>query len=197
MTSFYTEEELKAIGFQSVGRNVLISRKTSLYGVSRISIGDNVRIDDYCVISAGSGGIEIGNYVHIAVFVSLQGDGKITLEDYSGISSRTAVYTSNDDYLGVYMTNPTVPSEFTNVTSAPVTLRKHALVGSGCVILPGVTLNIGCAVGALSLVNRDCDEFMIYLGNPAKPMVPRSRNLLELEKRLVEKLNSENPGVRK
>lgn len=187
MTSFYTEDELKAIGFKSVGENVLISRKTSLYGVSRISIANNVRIDDYCVLSAGKGGIEIGNYVHLAIFVSLQGDGKITLEEFSGISSRTAVYTSNDDYFGNYMTNPTVPSEFTNVTSAPVTLRKHALVGSGCVILPGVTLNIGCAVGALSLVNRDCDEFMIYSGNPAKPLIKRSRNLLELEKRLKEK----------
>ena len=100
MTSFYTEEELKAIGFKSVGNNVLISRKTSLYGVSRISIANNVRIDDYCVLSAGKGGIEIGNYVHLAVYVSLQGDGKITLEEFSGISSRTAVYSSNDDYSG-------------------------------------------------------------------------------------------------
>ncbi len=197
MTSFYTEEELKKIGFKSVGTNVLISRKTSLYGVSRISISNNVRIDDYCVLSAGSGGIEIGNYVHLAIFVSLQGDGKITLEEFSGISSRTAVYTSNDDYFGNYMTNPTVPSEFTNVTSAPVTLRKHALVGSGCVILPGVTLNVGCAVGALSLVNRDCEEFMIYSGNPAKPLIKRSRNLLEQEKRLIAKINSDNSGVRK
>ena len=187
MTSFYTEDELKAIGFKSVGENVLISRKTSLYGVSRISIANNVRIDDYCILSAGSGGIEIGNYVHLAIFVSLQGDGKITLEDYTGVSSKSAVYTSNDDYFGNYMTNPAVPSEFTNVTSAPVTLRKHALVGSGCVILPGVTLKIGCAVGALSLVNRDCDEFMIYSGNPAKPIKARSRNLLELEKQLKEK----------
>lgn len=194
MTSFYTEEELKAIGFKSVGTNVQISRKTSLYGVSRISIGNNVRIDDYCVISAGSGSIEIGNYVHIAVYVSLQGDGKITLEDFTGISSRTAVYSSNDDYSGNYMTNPTVPSEFTKVTSAPVTLHKHALVGSGCVILPGVTLHIGCAVGALSLVNRDCKEFMIYSGNPAKPIKERSRNLLELEKQLITKLNSDKSG---
>jgi dTDP-4-amino-4,6-dideoxy-D-glucose acyltransferase len=188
MTSFYTEEELKAIGFKSVGHNVLISRKTSLYGVSRISIANNVRIDDYCVLSAGKGGIEIGNYVHLAVYVSLQGDGKITLEDFVGLSSRTAVYTSNDDYFGSYLTNPTVPTEFTNVTSAPVVLHKHVLVGSGSVILPGVTLRTGCAVGALSLVNRDCKEFMIYSGNPAKAILIRNRNLLELEKQLIEKI---------
>ncbi|MER3329789.1 MAG: acyltransferase, partial [Candidatus Kapaibacterium sp.] len=189
---FYTEEELKAIGFKVVGNNVLISRKTSLYGVSRISIANNVRIDDYCVLSAGEGGIVIGAYVHLAVYVSLQGDGKITLEDFTGISSRTAVYSSNDDYFGNYMTNPTVPTEFTNVTSAPVTIHKHALVGSGCVILPGVTLNTGCAVGALSLVSEDCEEFYLYKGNPLKKLFKRSRNLLELEKQLINKLNSDN-----
>lgn len=185
MTSFYSDSELKEIGFKSIGENVLISRKTSLYGVSRISIGSNVRIDDFCVISAGSGGIEIGNYVHIAVYVSLQGDGKITMEDFSGISSRTAIYSSNDDYFGNYMSNPTVPKKFTNVKSAPVTICKHALVGSGSVVLPGVTLNVGCAIGALSLVTRDCEEFKIYAGNPLKKLFPRSRNLLEHEKNLM------------
>lgn len=188
MTSFYTEEELKAIGFKSVGNNVLISRKTSLYGVSRISIANNVRIDDYCVLSAGKGGIEIGNYVHLAVYVSLQGDGKITLEEFSGISSRTAVYSSNDDYSGEFMCHPTIPKDFTNVTKKAVKFCKHSIVGSSCVILPGVTLHTGSAVGALSLVNRDCEEFMIYSGNPAKAIKERSRNLLELEKQLIEKI---------
>ena len=188
MTSFYKEKELETIGFKSVGKNVLISRKTSFYGASRISIGDNVRIDDYCVLSAGTEGIEIGNYIHLAVYVSLQGDGLIKLEDFVGISSRTAVYSSNDDYFGNYMTNPTVPEEFTNVASAPVTFCKHTLVGSGCVILPGVTLNIGCAIGALSLVTEDCQEFFLYKGNPLKKLFKRSRNLLELEQQMKKKL---------
>lgn len=191
MTSFYTDSELKEIGFKSIGTNVLLSRKTSLYGVSRISIGSNVRIDDFCVISAGIGGIEIGNYVHIAVYVSLQGDGKITMEDYSGISSRTAIYSSNDDYFGNYMSNPTIPKQFTNVKSAPVTICKHVLVGSSSVVLPGVTLNIGCAIGALSLVTRDCEEFYIYSGNPLRKVSERSRKLLEHEKNLDEFLKND------
>ena len=66
----------------------------------------------------GKGGIEIGNYIHIAIFCSLQGEGKITLEDFSGISSRVSIYSSNDDYTGEFMSNPTVPAEYTNVTHA-------------------------------------------------------------------------------
>ena len=40
----------------------------------------NSRIDDFCVLSAGEGGIEIGDYVHVAVFCMLIGAGKIKLE---------------------------------------------------------------------------------------------------------------------
>jgi galactoside O-acetyltransferase len=65
-----------------------------------------------------------------------------------------------------------------------VVLERHALVGAGSVVLPGVTLREGSAVGALSLVRSDCDAFSIYLGVPAKRISSRKRGLLELEKRV-------------
>lgn len=188
MTSFYSEQELSDVGFKSFGENVLISRKASFYGVSRISIGNNVRIDDFCVLSAGKGGIQIGNFVHIAVYASLMGEGKITIGDFSGISSKVSIYSSNDDYSGEFMSNPTVPVEFTGVFHADVTICKHVLVGSGSIILPGVTLKDGCAIAALSLVSSDCDEFYIYKGNPAKMVVKRCQGLLKLEAEFLKTL---------
>jgi acetyltransferase-like isoleucine patch superfamily enzyme len=185
MSSFYSQTELESLGFKSLGSNVLISRKTSFYGISRISIGNNVRIDDFCVLSTGKGGINIGNYVHIAIFSSLQGEGNIRLEDYVGISSKVSVYSSNDDYFGDHLTNPTVPSKYTGVTHADVLLKKHVLIGSGSVLLPGITLNVGAVVGALSLVYEDCDEFFIYKGNPAKKILKRSKKLLEKENQFL------------
>ena len=181
-----SKEELKKIGFKSIGENCLISSKASFYGADRISIGNNVRIDDFCVLSAGAGGIEIGNFIHIAVYTSLIGGGRIIIADFSGLSSRTTIYSSNDDYSGNNMTNPSIPTEFTNVTHADVIIKKHAIIGSGSVILPGVTIEEGAAVGALSLVNRDCEEFFIYAGNPAKKIKPRSRSLLDKEKKFMQ-----------
>ena len=58
MTSFYTEEELKGLGFRHIGNGVCISRKASIYGAQNISLGDHVRIDDFCILS---GRIEIGS----------------------------------------------------------------------------------------------------------------------------------------
>jgi acetyltransferase-like isoleucine patch superfamily enzyme len=189
MTSFYSEEELSDLGFKSIGKNVQLSRRCSIYGASRISIGNNVRIDDFTVISAGMEGIELGSHIHISPFCSMQGNGKIIMEDFSGLSSRVSIYSSNDDYFGNFLTNPTIPAPFTGVKSAPVILKKHALVGSGAVLLPKTILNEGTVIGALSLVKGECEAFYIYKGNPAQKVMERSRKLLEIENQYIEFLN--------
>lgn len=50
MTLFYTDEELTLLGLKSYGKNMLISRKCFIYSASTISMGDNVRIDDYYLL---------------------------------------------------------------------------------------------------------------------------------------------------
>ncbi|HWS40862.1 MAG TPA: acyltransferase [Arenimonas sp.] len=185
-----TRKDIDRMGFASVGKDVIISDRASFYNCGQISIGSNVRIDDFCVLSAGTGGIVIGNYIHIAVSSSLIGAGQIALSDYCNISSRVSIYSSSDDYSGATMTNPMVPSEFTGVVHANVFLGKHVIVGSGSVILPGVTLADGVAVGALSLIAKDCGAFGIYAGNPARRIRERKRELLKLEADFLLKKNS-------
>ena len=85
------KDELKEIGFKYLGKNVLISNKTSIYNAKNITIGNNTRIDDFCILSAGEGGIEIGDYVHIACYSSLIGKGKIQMNDYSGPMAANSV----------------------------------------------------------------------------------------------------------
>lgn len=184
---FLTEKELRKIGLKHIGNNVKISDKASFHNAKNISIGDNSRIDDFCVLSAGDGGIDIGRNVHISVFCSLIGNGKIFIEDFAACSSRVSLYTSNDDYSGDYMTNPTVDSRFTNVTHGDIYVGKHVIIGAGSIILPGVILEEGCCVGALSLVKDRCKAFYMYAGVPAKVIKKRSNKILKLEKEFMEK----------
>lgn len=181
---------LEQMGFRALGAHVLISDKASIYNCANIALGNNVRVDDFCVLSAGSGGIEIGNYIHISIYSSLVGAGKITLSDFSGLSSRVSIYSSNDDYSGATLTNPTVPKTYTGVVDADVFLGKHVIVGSGSIVLPGVILAEGVAVGALSLVQKNCDEFGIYAGYPVKFIKKRKRNLLDMEKALLAEFHN-------
>ncbi len=182
---YYTKQELYRFNFLELGDNVKISKKASIYGANHIKIGSNVRIDDFCVLSAGTEGFEIGSHVHIAVYAAMIGKAKITLGDFCGISSRVTIYSSNDDYSGNYLTGPTLNAPYTNVTHAPVDLGKHVIVGSGTIILPGVVLGEGVAVGANSLVNKSFEEFQVIMGVPAKYKKNRSRKLLELESKLL------------
>ena len=176
---------LEAMGFASLGSDLHISDRAAFYGCAQIALGNNVRIDDFCVLSAGQGGIEIGNHVHIAVYSCLIGKGRITLSDFCNISSRVSIYSSSDDFSGAAMTNPTVPSRFTAVTHADVVLGRHVIVGCGSAVLPGTRLEDGVAVGALSLVRSDCAAFGIYAGTPARFIRERRRDLLELEKQFL------------
>lgn len=185
-----SHEDIEKLGFLSVGKGVQISDRASFYNAPKISIGNNVRIDDFCVLSAGLGGIFIGSHTHIGVLSSIIGAGKITISDFCNISSRVAIYSSNDDYSGAAMTNPTVPSQYTNVYHADVFLGRHVIIGSGSVILPGATLGEGVAVGALSLVKGNCEAFGIYAGSPVRRIKSRKRALLDLEKEFLSVSNN-------
>jgi galactoside O-acetyltransferase len=184
--NFLSPEGLRSRGFLSIGENVRISRNASFHGASRIALGTNCRIDDFCVVSAGEGGIHIGRNVHIAIMTSLMGKGHIYIGDFCNLSSRVSIYSSSDDYSGEYLTNPTIPEAFTHVDHRGVTLERHVIIGSGTIVLPGVTIGEGAAVGALSLVTKDLEPFSIYAGSPLRLIKSRSKRLLELEKQYVE-----------
>ncbi len=183
--AYLNPDQLYSLGLREFGANVLISDKASIYGAAGISIGDNVRIDDFCVLSAGPGGIRIGDFVHVAVYSSLIGTESIVLDDFCNISSRVSIYSSSDDFSGSALTNPTIPDEFKAVIHGKVRLHRHAIVGSGSVILPGVTIFQGGAVGALSLVTHPVPEFSIVAGIPARYIKDRRRDLLQAERKFL------------
>ncbi len=182
---------MENMGFSYVGKNVRISEKSTFYNCKNIRLGDDIRIDDFCVLAAGEGGIEIGRNIHIAVYCSLIGKGKIILEDFSGLSSRVSLYSSSDDYSGTAMTNPTVPAEFTNVKHADIRIGRHVIIGAGSIVLPGVIIGDGAAVGALSLVTHSVGEFSMVTGVPAKHIRNRKRNILDLEYKFIQSVKKE------
>lgn len=180
--SFLSESELAKVGFNKIGRNVLISRKASIYSPENISLGNNVRIDDFCILS---GHIEAGSYIHISAYTALYGKFGITLEDFVTISGKVMVYSQSDDYSGEYMTNPMLPEEFTHVTGGKVVFKKHSIVAAGCIIFPGITLDEGAAAGAMSLITRNIPQWSIYAGIPAKFIKERKKDIIDLEKKLL------------
>jgi len=130
------------MGFRHIGRNVRISDRAALYDVDRISIGDNSRIDDFCVLA---GSVTIGRNVHVTVFCNLAGGrAGVTLADFSTLVGR------------------------------------YAILGTGTIVLPGVTIGEGVSAGAGSVFTTSADPWGIYVGAPARRAKERSRDLLQL-----------------
>lgn len=185
--AYYTDNQLKKLGFKYIGKNVKVSDKASIYNHEQISIDDNSRIDDFCVVS---GKIKIGKNVHITPMCLVAGGEKgIIFEDFTTIAYGVQIFTQSDDYSGKTMTNSTIPKKYKNEYKKKVILKKYSIIGAGSIIMPGVTLKKGTAVGAMSLVIKNTKSWSTYIGTPAKKIKNRTKDLLELEKQYLKNEN--------
>jgi galactoside O-acetyltransferase len=179
---YFTSPELRAFGFARVGENCLVARNCTIIGLENITIGDNVRIDGFTSLIAPHGRAKIGSFVHIATACMLGARGGIEIGDFSSLSQGVRVFTAIDDFTGRKLSNATVPEDLTGVHSAPVRIGAYVPIGSGTIILPGVHIGDGAAVGAMSLVSGPLKPWTIHAGNPAKAVGERARDLLSLER---------------
>lgn len=171
--SFISKNDIDNIGFKSVGKTVLISRRASFYSPEKISIGSNVRIDDFCILS---GNIAIGDNVHISAGTYLfAGDSKIVIGNHVSISSRCAVYAISDDFNGRFLVGSMEKDIYRNVIKKDVFIEDFVAIGTGSTILPGAILSEGSAIGAMSLVKDTLEPWFIYVGVPCLKLKRRKR----------------------
>lgn len=176
---YFTQPELMAMGFKKLGVGVQISRASRLYIPEYISLGDYSIVDDFCILS---GNIELGRNVHIAHGCRMIGGREgIMMGDFSGLAFGVTVFAQSDDYGGDALTNPTIPMQYRQILRERVELGRHAIVGAGSVIFPGVKMGEGSSIGSCSMVTKSTDPWTIYFGVPAKKVRSRKRAMLELE----------------
>ncbi|MBV6750858.1 acyltransferase [Pseudomonas chlororaphis] len=189
--AYLSVAELQNFGFKKIGKNVKISDKASIYNAEDIEIGDYSRIDDFCIIS---GNVKIGRFNHITPMCLVAGGVPgVVLDDFCTLAYGVKVFAQSDDYSGETLTNSLIPKDLKNEKLASVSLKKHVIVGAGTVILPGVVVEVGCSIGAMSLLTKSTEPWGIYLGVPAKRSKERKKNLLELEKQFLKSLDGDWP----
>lgn len=183
--AFLTTLELSRIpGLRSMGTNVLISDKCSIYGTD-IEIGNNVRIDDFCILS---GSIKLGNNIHIGAYCALYGKFGIIMEDYTGLSPRCTIFSASDDFSGNYLISPMNPPEYCNITGGEVVLCKFVQIGAGTVIMPNLEIGIGSAIGAMSFVRDTILSWRICAGNPLRFIKRRNDLIVTIAKHVESEL---------
>lgn len=180
------------IGVAKIGQDVTIWPQAKIISPEVVSLGDSVIIDDFVFIM-GCQKTSLGSFIHIASFTSITGAGELVMEDFTTLSSGIRLFTGTDDYLGGSLTNSTVPYPYRKPIRSFVRINKHAIVGANSVILPGVVIGEGVAVGANSLIKDDCQPWTIYAGSPARAIRPRPKErILELEAQLRQEVYDSN-----
>lgn len=172
------------------GNNVFISSNVEIRRPRLVTIGSNLAIDTgfYCTTR-----LEIEDYIHIAPYVTVIGgeNGLLKMGNFTTIAAGSRIVCASDGHLGDGLVGPTIPLQFKDkIKTEPVIFENFASIGTNVVVLPGVTLGEGSVVGSNSLVNKSTEPWTIYVGNPAKPIKFRKKEvMLEYAEKLGYKLH--------
>lgn len=183
---------LRGVFFKSllgkVGSGVVFGRNVVLRHSQKIYLGNNVIIEDNCVIDAkgeSNRGISIGNNVMIgrnSILSCKNGDLNIgdntiiTLNSY--IQSAKRVDIGKNVGIGAYcfiigggehqMSRTDIPILAQGQIIKGITIEDNAMIGTGAKVKDGITIGRDAFVGAGALVTKSIPEFSIAVGVPAK-----------------------------
>lgn len=129
-------------------------------------IADDARVDAFCVLT---GSVIVGKRVHVGTGSRLLGgSGTILLKPFSGISMGVTLLSASDNYTSGHAIGPCFDDDLRKVKVGDVTLEEFAVVGAHSVVMPGVRLGWGAALGACSFLTRDIPPGEVWFGCPAK-----------------------------
>ena len=140
-----------------LGRNVKIYGFVNLYGCE---IGDNTKIGAFVEIQKG---VKIGKNCKISSH-SFICEG-VTIEDEVFVGHHVVFI--NDKYPRATNERGELQTE-EDWQLQPTVVKRRASIGSGAVILCGVTIGENAVVGAGSVVTKDVPPYTIVVGNPAR-----------------------------
>ncbi|MEK0085085.1 DapH/DapD/GlmU-related protein [Benzoatithermus flavus] len=186
--------------FRRCGKGVVFGRDLVIRNAHLISLGDNVVLDDGCVLDgrgAGPQGVTIGDRVILGRGVSIQAKiGPITIGADSDIGMHTVIHSQGGVEIGravvmgggcklsggVFQTvrsaGTTAGSEMlqreqTRWTKGPIRIGDKCLIGMGATFLDGVEVGEGAVIGAGSVVIRSVPAYAVAAGVPGRVLRQR------------------------
>jgi acetyltransferase-like isoleucine patch superfamily enzyme len=174
------------------GRNVVFGQNVVLRHPRKIRIGDNVVVDDNCLLDAkgdDNRGIQIGTGVFLGRNTILScKNGDIELGDRTNIGFNCEVFSASrvvlgaDSLLAAYCYIVGGDHDFSDTSKAVlaqgrvskgVTIGEGVWMGSGAKVLDGVVVGRHAIVGAQAVVREDVPDYGVAVGVPAKVIAVR------------------------
>jgi putative colanic acid biosynthesis acetyltransferase WcaF len=113
--------------------------------------------------------LEIDRCVAIGADVEIFNHAKVRIKSNTLISQYSFLCTSSHDYTLTNM--PLIYSD--------IDIGSECWIAAGVFIGPGVKIGDGSVIGARSVVSRSMPERMVCVGNPCRPIKPRTLNAIQ------------------
>lgn len=161
----------------SIGKNVKFERNSEIQGLSQkgITIGDYVTIGENTMIRPSSfygidcgEGMKIGNHSSIGPFGYVGCSGYITIGDNVMIGPRCSFFAENHNFESK---EATIKEQ--GVTRKQIKIEDDCWIGSGCIILSGVTIGRGSIIAAGTTVVKDVPPFSKVIDKKDKKIYER------------------------
>lgn len=191
----FLRQKLYAFLFKSMGRGCIIGRNVSIRNPQNMVLGNNVTIDDNCLLDArGSGedGFCLGDEViinrscivlaktgpiHLGNRTSVGSNGVLVSID--GLTTGEAVLFAGGCCLsgGMYkFDDPYTPiMDQETYSKGPITIGVGAWLGSNALILDGIAVGAGAIIGAGAVVTKDVPQGGVAVGVPARLVRQKSK----------------------
>ncbi|HVC76725.1 MAG TPA: acyltransferase [Candidatus Micrarchaeaceae archaeon] len=149
----------------AVGARPRVLGRVRVRNYGRIVIGERllVRAEPWPteLVSQFGGVLEIGDGTFINSGVSISACISVTIGNRCQIGPHVTIMDNDYHVAGDLLMRP---------VSKPIVLEDLVWVGAGAIILKGVRIGRGAAIGAGSVVTHDVPAGMVVAGNPARPI---------------------------
>jgi acetyltransferase-like isoleucine patch superfamily enzyme len=147
-----------------LGNGVIIEAGTLIFHPENIEIGDDVYVGHNTMLKGYyKNKMKIGDGAWIGQQCFLHSAGGLTIGRNVGVGPAVKIITSHHE-----AEDRTKPILHTPVAFKPVVIEDGADIGTGSVILPGVTIGEGAQIGAGAVVCEDVEAFAVVGGVPAR-----------------------------
>ena len=162
----------RPLGLKSIGSNSIVRRPRILWGRERIHIGDNCIVMPHSIMQAVveyegkryDSAIYIGDDVYIGRHVYLTAAQGIIISNGCVLSEH--VYITDEHHGFNPLAGPIMKQ--TLECKGPVVIGPNCFLGYRVAVMPGVTLEEWCIVGANSVVTRSFPAYSMIAGSPAR-----------------------------
>lgn len=139
--------------------------------------------------------VRFGNNCEIGAKIHVEGNGSVSVGDYTTIRGNSFIESTNQVRIGSYVmisnnctirdhnSHPTSPAKRKEMClsgfssplwqnslaeSAPIIIHDNVWIGEKVIILKGVTIGEGAIVATAAVVTKDVPPYSVVAGNPAR-----------------------------